>query len=269
MKKTFLKPTSFLKLTSFLKPTPFQFILMTAITAVAISLAGANAAAEGSWLDKGASILKGMATDSKAEKLSTGEIGGGLRDALRVGTERVVQQLAKPDGYNADPTIHIPLPEQFSAVKSVLDKIGMGGLLADLELKLNRAAEAATPKAKKHFWEAIEQMTFEDARAIYEGPEDSATKYFQGKMTPPLTEEIRPVIENSLSEVGAIQAYDTIMQQYQSVPFVPNVKANLTDYTIEKGLAGLFHYIGLEEAAIRKDPAKRSTELLKRVFGTN
>ena len=60
----------------------------------------------------------------------------------------------------------------------MLSKIGRSQLADDLELKLNRAAESATPKAKKLFLQAITDMTFDDIKYIYEGPEDSATKYF-------------------------------------------------------------------------------------------
>nr|VFJ75047.1 MAG: Protein of unknown function (DUF4197) [Candidatus Kentron sp. FM]VFJ75489.1 MAG: Protein of unknown function (DUF4197) [Candidatus Kentron sp. FM]VFK21895.1 MAG: Protein of unknown function (DUF4197) [Candidatus Kentron sp. FM] len=250
----------------------FRSVSMAAMTA-AIIIFGPPASAQGSWLDRGTALLEDLGGTRETPGLSTGglsieELGAGLREALRVGTERVVAQLGKADGYNADPAIHIPLPGQLDTVKTALGGIGMGGLLDDLELKLNRAAETAAPKAKEHLWSAIGQMSFEDAKAIYSGPEDAATRYFQEKMTAPLTEDIRPVVEGALSEAGAVQAYDTLMAQYASVPFAPDVKANLTDYAIEKGLDGLFHYIALEEAAIRQDPARRTTELLERVFGT-
>lgn len=51
------------------------------------------------------------------------------------------------------------------------------------------------------------------------------------------------------------------------MPFVPDVKANLTEHVIQKGLDGIFYYIAKEEAAIRNDPVKQTTDLLKRVFG--
>ncbi len=57
------------------------------------------------------------------------------------------------------------------------------------------------------------------------------------------------------------------MGQYDSVPFVPDVKADLTGYVIEKAMDGLFYYVAKEEAAIRNDPAARTTELLQKVFG--
>ena len=149
----------------------------------------------------------------------------------------------------------------------MLSKIGMSQLVDDLELKLNRAAETATPKAKNIFLQAINDMTFDDVKKIYEGPENSATKYFQSRMSSPLKKEMQPIVENSLSRVGAIQAYDNVIGQYKALPFVPDVKANLTEHVLQKGMDGIFHYVAKEEAGIRKNPAKQTTALLKKVFG--
>ena len=88
---------------------------------------------------------------SSASSLTNTEIGNGLKEALRVGTERLVGQLGSADGFNKDPEVHIPLPDSLKKVQSALSRFGMSGMADDLELKLNRAAEAATPKAKKLF----------------------------------------------------------------------------------------------------------------------
>ena len=226
--------------------------------------------ANSSWLDKGVNILKSLSEDDKGKIVKTpsyAEIGEAFKQALRIGTENVIGQLGTVDGFNADPSIHIPLPEEFNTIKTVLSRIGMSQLIDDLELKLNRAAETATPKAKNLFLQAITDMTFDDIKKIYEGPENSATKYFQSRMSPSLKKEMLPIVENALSQVGAIQAYDNVISQYKALPFVPDVKANLTEHVIQKGMDGIFHYIAKEEASIRKNPVKQTTELLKKVFG--
>ena len=225
--------------------------------------------AEGSWWEKGLDILKPLAGENSAASLSESEIGQAFKEALHIGSNNVVQQLGQFDGFNADPKIHIPLPEELDMVKKVLTQIGMSQTIDDLEMKLNRAAENATPKAKELFWQAITEMTFDDVMAIYNGPEDSATEYFRSKMSPDLKKEMRPLVENSMAQVGVIQAYDTVIGQYRTMPFVPDVKANLTDHVLQKGVDGIFYYIAKEEAAIRQNPAKQTTDLLKRVFGTN
>lgn len=204
---------------------------------------------------------------AESHSLTNTEIGLGLKEALKVGSERVVNLLGVEDGFNRNPDIHIPLPDSLRKVQSALKTVGMSGLADDLELRLNRAAEAAVPKAKALFWEAIGGMTLDDVVAIYKGPPDAATRYFQGKMAVPLAGEMRPVVDRALAQVGAIKTYDAMIGQYKSIPFVPDVKADLTDHVIGRALDGLFLYLAKEEAAIRQDPARRSTDLLRKVFG--
>lgn len=117
-------------------------------------------------------------SSSSSGGLSLGDMGAGLKDALKVGTETVVGNLGKSDGFNADPAIRIPLPGSLQTVKTTLDRLGMGSMMNDLETKLNRAAETATTKAKELFVNAISEMTMDDVKNIFNGPKDSATKYF-------------------------------------------------------------------------------------------
>jgi len=234
---------------------------------VAIVSGAALAGCQTTMGSDGISLATSMLAGGGSQPLTDFEISSGLKEALRVGTERVVGQVGAVDGYNADPQIHIPLPDDLRKVHDVLNKVGLGSLTADLETKLNRSAERAAPEAKEVFWTAITEMSLDDVRGIWQGPDDAATQYFRGKMTVPLTDRFTPIVEDAMGEVGAIRSYDRMMSQYQSIPFVPDVKGDLTRYTVEQGLSGLFTYVAREEAAIRQDPAKRSTELLQRVFG--
>lgn len=247
--------------------------------AAAFVVAAGPASAQ-SWLDKANKALgdkalpgvggtSGAPTTGGAAGLSNADIAAGLLDALKVGTEKVVSQVGKADGFNADPAIHIPLPPSLAKVKSMLSKVGMSGMADDLETRLNRAAEAAAPEAKDLFFKAISDMSIDDAKGIYNGPQDAATQYFKGKMSAPLGEKMKPIVENSLSQVGAVQSYDKMMGQYKSIPLVPNVKADLTGHVVAKALDGIFLYVGKEEAAIRQNPAARTTDILKKVFGSS
>jgi len=243
------------------------------IVAAAVLLPVSQASA--GWMDKIGGVLNqagGSATSSPAtapaiSALSRTDMVAGLKDALRIGSEHVVGQLSKTDGFNADPSIHIPLPDSLKSVKSALSAVGMGSAMDDLETRLNRAAEMATPKAKRIFGDAIKSMNIADAKKILNGSNDAATTYFKGKMTKPLSDEMRPIIKQALSQAGAVQAYDSIMGKYKSLPFMPDVKANLTQHVVQSGLSGIFHYMAAEEAAIRKNPIKQTTSILKKVFG--
>jgi len=226
------------------------------------------ALAQSEWLRQGQEALESLSEPSGAAGLSDADIRSGLKEALRVGTESVVGRLGRTDGFYADPEVRIPLPGALQSVYEPLERLGMSSMLDDLQVKLNRAAEEATPKAKRLFWDAIAEMTLDDVRAIYDAPEDAATRYFERTMSAPLAAEMRPVVDRSLSEVGAVQSYDRFMGEYERLPFVPDVSANLTGHVVEEAIDGIFFYLAREEAAIRRDPAKRTTDLLRRVFGS-
>ena len=233
------------------------------LAAAACSQAG-RSAAQDDLFKLGKDLLGGA-----GGALSGEEIADGLREALKVGSERVVAQVGRLDGFNADPAIHIPLPGRLQKVQKALKTVGFSGLADDLETRLNRAAEAAAPEAKALFLQAIGQLTLDDAKRIYDGPDDAATRFFQSKMTAPLSQRMEPIVDRSLAEVGAIKSYDAMIAQYKAIPFVPDVKSDLRGYVVEQALDGIFHYVAEEEAAIRQDPAARTTALLKKVFGGN
>lgn len=198
--------------------------------------------------------------------LTQGEIGDGLREALRVGTEQVVAQLGQRGGFNDDSRIHIPLPGSLAQVDRVLGRFGMSGLTDDLEMRLNHAAEVATPKAKKLFINAISEMSIEDAHGILTGPNDAATSYLRSKMGPELEKEMQPIVRRALNDAGAMKAYNAVMKDYDKLPYMPDVKADLRGYVVDKAMDGIFYYVAKEEADIRANPAARTTDILKRVF---
>lgn len=242
-----------------------------AALAVALGLfvAAGPAVAQSDFLKRGSDLLRGLQGDNgpaSDASLSDGEIGAGLREALKVGVDTVTSQLGTTDGFNADPRVHIPLPDSLKTVQSALSRVGMSGMVDDLELRLNRAAEVAAPEAKAVFFDAIAEMSWDDVRRIYDGPEDAATRYLERTMTTPLVARMKPIVDASLAEAGAVQSYDRAIGQYRSLPFVPDVKADLTEHVLEGALHGIFLYLGEEEAAIRQNPAKRTTELLQKVF---
>ena len=218
--------------------------------------------------DDATDYLRNLGVDDPAGALlGDDEIAEGLREALRVGAGRVVDTLGVEDGFNASPDVHIPLPKNLRKVQELLSDLGLDRFGEKLELRLNRAAEAAVPRARALFWSAIEEMTLDDVRAIYDGPDDAATQYFRSKMSEPLAAEMKPIVDEELANVGAIRAYDRMMGEYDDIPFMPDVKSDLTRHVLKRAIGGVFLYLGREEAAIRQDPAKRTTEILQRVFG--
>ncbi len=204
---------------------------------------------------------------SSTSGLALSEVIEGLKEALKVGTDRVVGQIGADGGYENDPAIHIPLPEKMQQAQSYLRKFGLSSMADEVEAKLNEGAEAAAPKTKELIVKAISDMTLEDAQKIYDGPDDAATQYFRKVATNDLMETVRPIIDQSLQNVGAITAYNNLISEYKQYPLLPNIQSDLTEHATELALEGLFHYLAQEEAAIRNNPVARTTDILKSVFG--
>jgi len=199
--------------------------------------------------------------------LSNADITAGLKEALTKGSTAVVGQLGQQNGFSNDPDIRIPLPKTLLTARNFASQVGMEKSFDDLELRLNRAAELATPKAKNLFVGAIKDMSMEDASSILKGPDDAATSYFRGKTGPSIKTAMRPLIDNALAQVGAVQSFNQLLQQYNAIPLAPKVEADLTGHVVDKGSDGIFLYLAQEEKEIRTNPVKRTTELLQRVFG--
>lgn len=201
-------------------------------------------------------------------RLSESQIVAGLKEALQVGTANTVKQTGRVDGYFKNEAIKILLPEKLRKMEPALRVAGYGQQVDELVLSMNRAAERAAPRAKQIFWDAIKQMTFDDARTILTGPDTAATNYFRQKTTPHLISAFTPIVQQAMNEVGVARRYKEVVGRYQNIPFVKTEPFDLDQYVVEKSLDGLFYVLGEEERKIRRDPAARVTKLLRDVFSS-
>lgn len=205
---------------------------------------------------------------SKSKKLSNSDVSSGLKEALRIGAMNATSSLSSPDGFFKNAAVKILLPPEAQAVEQALRSMGMGSLVDEAILKLNRAAEDATKKAGPIFVSAITAMTIQDGMSILSGGQDAATQYLKRVTSVQLANEFRPIIQKSLGNVGADEIWKTVFDSYNKMPLVRNkVNPNLVDYVTDKALDGVFYSIGQEELKIRTDPAAQVNQLLKNVFG--
>lgn len=214
--------------------------------------------------------LKDVAGKIGGEKaLSDEDIVDGLKQALEVGTANAVTTVSRTDGYFKNPKIKIPLPENVQKFEKILRATGFGNQVDEFTLSMNRAAERAAPEAKNIFWGAIKEMTFSDARQILDGPDDAATRYFEDKTSKHLQEIFKPITHQAMSEVGVTRYYQSIDSKIKTIPFADQMSFDLDQYVTSKSLDGLYLMLAEEERKIRRDPAARVTDLLKKVFATN
>jgi hypothetical protein len=191
----------------------------------------------------------------------------GVREALNVASARAVAAASKPGGFLDNPLIHIKPPKTVRKIGNALRAIGMGQQVDELEVGMNRAAERAAKEAKPVFTDAIRGMTLQDAVGIVRGGDTAATDYFRAATEEKLRARFKPIVAASLSRVGVRNQYNALVERYRALPLAEPTTLDLDEYTTKKTLDGLFKLLAEEERKIRRDPAKRTTSLLRKVFG--
>lgn len=200
-------------------------------------------------------------------KLSNDEIINGLKEALIVGTNNSTAKASKVDGYYKNPAIKIPMPQEARDMERTLRNMGMGPQCDKFIVTMNRAAEDAAKSAAPIFLDAIKKMTISDGLSVLKGGDNAATNYLKTNTTSPLQTAFKPVIKNSLQKVQITKYWTPLATKYNNLPMVKKVNPNLEDYVTGKAIDGLFFLIADEEKKIRKDPAARINDILKKVFG--
>jgi hypothetical protein len=198
---------------------------------------------------------------------SNSKTTSGLKEALRIGTDRAVDLTGTTDGFFKNEAIKILMPEKLRPLEKGLRLAGMGSQIDEFELSMNRAAEKAAPAARGIFKEALTKMTFDDARKILTGGNTSATEYFKAKTADKLTAAFRPTVESAMADTGVVKQYKQLVGAMPALPFGRSQSFDITSYVVGKTLDGLFYMLGQEEKKIRTNPAARITPLLKDVFG--
>jgi hypothetical protein len=218
----------------------------------------------------GAQDLKSILSHAAGTRgpLSNSDADAGLREALSRGTVNAVLRVSKPDGYWGDDAIRIPLPKSLAGPQALLKPLGMSGPLDEVHQRMNHAAEAAAPLARALFIDVIKSMSIKDAVGIVRGGPTSGTDYLQRTTTPRLTTAFTPPMEDALQSTGCVQSLNDAVKRNNLQGVVHgDAKTYLGKYAVGLALDGLFHYVGTEETAIRHDPGKTGSSLLKTVFG--
>jgi hypothetical protein len=214
-------------------------------------------------------VLDSNILSAKKDTLTQDEVIQGLREALRVGTEKAVSLASVTDGFYKNPEIFIPWPAEAKEMKSKLLDLGFSKQVNEFEMTLNRAAEEACKKATPVFVNAITKLTIQDGWEILKGSDTAATHYFRKTTYQPLKAEFLPIVKKAIDDVKLTSYWNPLAGTYNKIPGVKKVNPDLEDYTANLAINGLMKLIAKEETEIRKNPQARITDILKKVFGFN
>lgn len=239
----------------------------------------APAAAQAGWLEdlqrkwEEAQSAKPAGTSAPglgaAAVLSEEDMVKGLKEALSRGTREAIARLGREGGFLNSPDVKIPMPDELQKVEKLLRQLGQAKYADQFVATMNHAAEKAVPEAATLFADAISRMSLADARSILKGPDDAATQYFRKTSEARLKERFRPIVQAATDQAGVTASYKKLMQK--AGPLAQYLGKDATDldgYVETKAVDGLFKLIAAEEKRIRQDPLARTTDLLKKVFGS-
>jgi hypothetical protein len=220
------------------------------------------AALDGYFGDEAVKLLLPLATRTAIETFKTKQINLGITS------------ISGNTIYNGTTILGVTIP----GLKSKED---------DLILGINRAAEAAATQAAPIFIDAITDMSIADANAIlFSGVDSSATVYLRNASYSTLFTTYEPKIDNALQQVtvggtSISDSYENFVADYNgtlaigipgfgTLGSLMNLQsisvADLSVYSTNRGLDGLFMKIAEEEKDIRTDPLARINDILARVF---
>lgn len=244
---------------------PNRFIVAPLALALACALGGCTSgtqpASAKEWLDLGMQVAKQAGGSQEAQA------GLGLREALGIGAERAATALARPGGYLKNPLVRIGLPEPLQPAAKTLRSVGLGKYVDELENDMNVSAEIAAANAAPIFRQAVANMTVQDALVIVQGDDTAATRYFRQQTEGKLLTAFKPAIQEGMRKTGYYDSYRALLDKYNALPLAKKPGLDLEQHVLDGAMNGLFTRLGEEEKAIRTDPAKRTTELLRKVFG--
>jgi len=191
----------------------------------------------------------------------------GLKQALTDGSAAAIGKLGAENGFFGNAKVKIPLPESLQKVEGLMRAMGMKRQADELELAMNRAAEAAVAEAKPLLIDAVKKMSVQDAKGIITGGETSVTDYFRWTTADALAKKFLPIVKQATAKVGLAEKYNAIAGKGSQLGLLDANQASIEQYVTKKALDGLYLMIADEEKALRQDPVGAASSVVQKVFG--
>lgn len=254
---------------------PVARFFQVAVVALFVSGLAPGTAHAQKWKD----VLKKATqhTSSPGADVADSDAAAGLKEALADGTSHAIKTLGRTGGFSDNALVRIPLPPALDKAGKLARQLGQGEKVDAFQLSLNRAAEKAVPEVADIFGDAIRKMTLKDAQGILAGGDHAATDYFRRVAGDALTERIGPIVGKATDSVGVTRKYKALVSSSEGGGLGSALSRlggrsgsdslDLDKYVTDQTIDGLFTEIGEQEKAIRTNPAARTTDLLKKVFG--
>ncbi len=202
----------------------------------------------------------------KTNIVTENEIIIAFKQVLEISAIKSIDLLSAENTFLTDNNVTIPFPKEAQKVEQSLRKIGFNSVCDDFNQSMNKSAELAVKEAIPIFIEAIKNITFSETKKLLNGSDTAITDFLKTKTSTALISKFNPIISTQLEDNKTTKQWNKLINKYNKLPLVKPVQADLSYHVTQKAVDAIFYYIAKEETEIRKDPAARTTDLIKKVF---
>ncbi len=203
-------------------------------------------------------------TDEDAER----DLARSLKDDLILSATGAIQHLGRQDGFLQNQKAHIPLPETLSRAASGLRRFGMSRYPEELEVTINRAAEAAVPELRNLLVESIERLTFDDPKALAEAGAQASVLYVRNRTQTVMATRFLPIVQATTRRLRVAESYNQVAGRASKVGLLRSDDANLDEYISRKALEAVYSAMIDEQRVLRVAPTKRGSRVVRSASGT-
>lgn len=196
---------------------------------------------------------------------SKSRISEGLRAGLELGAVEAVDRLSAASSFSLGSANRMPIPAELKMLSATMKRLKRDTEISTLEDKLNDAARASCADALGVFRASIAELNFDQPKQVLHGQGGAATEVLRGREAE-LVLALLPLVRNRMEEVGAARAGENLIQSYRAIPFARPLSCDFDKAVAETCVSRILAEISEFEGKLRNQPARRNSEVLRRVF---
>lgn len=216
---------------------------------------------------------------NQGAKVATQNSTSDYKSLLDSALSKAVNELTQ-NGFLSTDAAKIPLPTSLQAAANLAKNIGGEKWVNELSASINQAATKAVGGAAVVFSNTIKNMSENDIKNLFNGGNNSLTKFLQQKSSLELSKIFKPIIENMMSQNSFATAYNGLNSLISNSNVAKQAKdlagnfgidlgaadEDLNSYITRKTLDGLFNVMSQKEQLLRDGNIDKNLELLKGVL---
>lgn len=194
--------------------------------------------------------------------LAKQQIESGIKEALFVASDRVVEQVVADSSYSRNGETQ--LSSDMRRAKKTALKLGHESSFEQLQLQVNEAVVALAPTTGELLKGALARVELAEPRRLLASHDTAATDFLRHKVSTSLQRQLQPLVLEILERTGAAASTASLASKIQFGNLLDTI---VTNHIIEQSIDGFFDQLEVQETSIRHNPSSRTTKLLRRVFG--